>query len=149
VLAGPLWMLIQAEGNIKRYQFCVFFVMMFSVPMSYLLLYLKFDIYHVWYMLLFLNLILLLLRIYFVSEIVGSNFFQNYLKKVMLPAFIFLFMSSLIFLMLSSFNLKQSLLNLIVLNIFGVFFIVVLAFFLLLDSQQRESIYQLKVKLRR
>ncbi|MDP7822761.1 hypothetical protein QWI41_18905, partial [Acinetobacter baumannii] len=83
------------------------------------------------------------------SEIVGSNFFQNYLKKVMLPAFIFLFMSSLIFLMLSSFNLKQSLLNLIVLNIFGVFFIVVLAFFLLLDSQQRESIYQLKVKLRR
>lgn len=149
VLAGPLWMLIQAEGNIKRYQFCVFFVMMFSVPMSYLLLYLKFDIYHVWYMLLFLNLILLFLRIYFVSEIVGSNFFQNYLKKVMLPAFIFLFMSSLIFLMLSSFNLKQSLLNLIVLNIFGVFFIVVLAFFLLLDSQQRESIYQLKVKLRR
>ena len=50
--------------------------------------------------------------------------------------------------MLSSFNLKQSLLNLIVLNIFGVFYSG-LGIFLLLDSQQRESIYQLKVKLRR
>lgn len=146
VLAGPLWMLIQAEGNIKRYQFCVFFVMMFSVPMSYLLLYLKFDIYHVWHMLLFLNLILLFLRVYFVSEIVGNNFFQNYLKKVMLPVVIFLSVSSLSFLMLSSLNVNQNLLNLIVLNIIGIFFIVVLAFFLLLDFQQRESIYQLMVK---
>lgn len=149
VLAGPLWMLIQAEGNIKRYQFCVFFVMIFSVPISYLLLYFKFNIYHVWCMLLFLNIILLFLRIYFVSEIVGNNFFQNYLKKVILPAVVFLSMSSLVFLILSSLNVSQSLLSLIVLNIFGVFFIVILAFFLLLDSQQRESIYQLKVKLRR
>ena len=124
----------------------VFFVMMFSVPMSYLLLYLKFDIYHVWHMLLFLNLILLFLRVYFVSEIVGNNFFQNYLKKVMLPVVIFLSVSSLSFLMLSSLNVNQNLLNLIVLNIIGIFFIVVLAFFLLLDFQQRESIYQLMVR---
>lgn len=149
VLAGPLWMLIQAEGNIKRYQFCVFFVMMFSIPISYLLLYFEFNIYHVWFALLFLNTILLFLRMYFVSEIVGKNFFQNYLKKVMLPAVIFLSMSSLVFLILSSLNVSQNLLNLIVLNIFGVFFIMVLAFFLLLDSQQRESVYQLLVKLRR
>ncbi|UNW07087.1 hypothetical protein MOV98_01525 [Acinetobacter variabilis] len=149
VLAGPLWMLIQAEGNIKRYQLCVFFVMVFSVPLSYLLLYLNFDIYQVWYMLLFLNIILLFLRIYFVSEIVGNNFFQNYLKKVILPALIFLSMSSLVFLILSSFNVSQNLLNLIVLNIFGIFFIMVLAFFLLLDSQQRDSIYQLMKKFRR
>lgn len=149
VLAGPLWMLIQAEGNIKRYQFCIFFVMMFSVPISYALLYFKFNIYHVWCMLLFLNIILLFLRIYFVNEIVGNNFFQNYLKKVILPAVIFLSMSSLIFLILSLLNLSKSLLSLIVINVFGIFFIVVLAFFLLLDSQQRESIYQLIVKLRR
>ncbi|EKE22321.1 MAG: hypothetical protein ACD_6C00865G0007 [uncultured bacterium] len=149
VLAGPLWMLIQAEGNIKRYQFCVFFVMIFSVPISYLLLYFKFNIYDVWCALLFLNIILLFLRIYFVSEIVGNNFFQNYLKKVILPAVIFLSMSSLVFLILSALNISQNLLNLIVLNIFGVFFIIVLAFFLLLDSQQRESVYQIIVKLRR
>lgn len=149
VLAGPLWMLIQAEGNIKRYQFCVFFVMMFSVPISYVLLYFKFNIYYVWCMLLFLNIVLLFLRIYFVDEIVGNNFFQNYLKKVLLPAVIFLSVSALAFLILSSLNVSQSLLSLIVLNIFGVFFIVVLAFFLLLDSQQKESIYQLIVKLRR
>ena len=149
VMAGPLWMLIQAEGNIRRYQFCVFFVMMFSVPISYVLLYFKFDIYDVWYMLLLLNLILLFLRIYFVSEIVGNNFFKNYSKKVMLPVVIFLSMGSLSFLMLSSFNVSENLLNLIVLNIFGIFFIVVWAFFLLFDSQQRESICQLIVKLLR
>lgn len=148
VLAGPLWMLIQAEGNIKRYQLCVFFVMMFSVPISYLLLYLKFDIYHVWYMLLFLNLILLFLRIYFVSVIVDNNFFQNYLKKVILPAVIFLSVSSLVFFTLSEFDVSQSLLNLIIVNIFGIFFIVIFAFFLLLDSQQRESVYNLIVRLR-
>lgn len=149
VLAGPLWMLIQAEGNIKRYQFCVFFVMIFSVPISYILLYFKFNIYDVWCALLFLNIILLFLRIYFVSEIVGNNFFQNYLKKVILPAVIFLSVSSLVFLILSTLNISKNLLNLIILNIFGVFFIIVLAFFLLLDSQQRESVYQIIVKLRR
>lgn len=149
VMAGPLWILIQAEGNIRRYQFCVFFVMVFSVPISYVLLYFKFDIYDVWYMLLLLNLFLLFLRIYFVSEIVGNNFFQNYLIKVMLPAVIFLSMGLLSFLMLSSFNVSGNLLNLIVLNIFGIFFIVIWAFFLLFDSQQRENIYQLIVKMLR
>ena len=114
----------------------------------YLLLYLKFDIYHVWYMLLFLNLILLFLRIYFVSVIVDNNFFQNYLKKVILPAVIFLSVSSLVFFTLSEFDVSQSLLNLIIVNIFGIFFIVIFAFFLLLDSQQRESIYNLIVRLR-
>ncbi|WP_457969754.1 hypothetical protein [Acinetobacter calcoaceticus] len=149
VLAGPLWMLIQAEGNIKRYQLCVFFIMIFSVPVSYILLYLKFDIYHVWYMLLFLNTILLFLRVYFVNEIVKNNFFINYLKLVLLPSIVFLGISSLFFRILSSLNVNKSFLNLIVLNIFGVFCIVVLAFFLLLDKYQRESIYHLIGKIRR
>ena len=89
------------------------------------------------------------MRVYFVSEILGNNFFQNYLKKVILPAVIFLSISSLVFLILSSLNVSKNLLNLIVLNIFGIFFIVVWAFFLLFDSQQRESICQLIVKLLR
>lgn len=149
VLAGPLWMLIQAEGNIKRYQLCVFFVMIFSVPLSYLLLYLGFNIYHVWYMLLLLNCILLFLRIYFVNQIVGNDFFANYLKSVLLPTFEFLTISSLCFLILSSFNVNQSFLTLMFLNLVGIFFILVVAYFLLLDKYQRESVYQLMKKFRR
>ncbi|WP_312602895.1 hypothetical protein [Acinetobacter schindleri] len=148
VLAGPLWMLIQAEGSVKRYQFCVFSVMIFSVPISYTLLYFKFNIYHVWYMLLFLNFILLSLRIVFVHEIVGNNFFQNYSKKVLLPVIIFLSVGSLFFLILSSLKISENLLSLIVVNVFGIFFIVILAFFILLNCQQRQSIYQLIKKLK-
>lgn len=149
VLAGPLWMLIQAEGNIKRYQLCVFFVMIFSVPLSYFLLYLDFNIYHVWYMLLSLNLILLFLRIYFVSQIVGKGFFSDYLQLVLIPTSIFLIISSLCFLILSTFKINQSLLTLMLLNLIGIFFILILAYFLLLDKYQRESVYQLMKKFRR
>lgn len=149
VLAGPLWMLIQAEGNIKRYQLCVFFLMIFSVPFSYFLLYLNFSIYQVWYMLLSLNCILLFLRIYFVNQIVGGSFFVNYLKSVLLPTFVFLIISSLCFLILSLFSTNRSFLILMFLNLFGIFFIVGFAYFLLLDKYQRKSIYQLTMKFRR
>lgn len=149
VLAGPLWMLIQAEGNIKRYQLCVFFVMIFSVPFSYFLLYLDFNIYHVWYMLLSLNCILLFLRVYFVNKIVGNQFFIKYLKNVLFPTLIFLIASSFCFLILSSLKYSQDLTNLILLNLFGIFFVVLLAYFLLLDYGQRKTIYQLIKNFRR
>ena len=149
VLAGPLWMLIQAEGNIKRYQLCIFSVMIFSVPLSYILLYLDFDIYHVWYMLLLLNFILLFLRVYFVNKIVGNNFYKNYLKVVLFPVIIFLSLSALFFAILASLNISQDLLSLIALNLFGIFFIVVLAYFLLLDKYQRQSVCQLMKKFQR
>lgn len=143
VLAGPLWMLIQAEGNIRRYQLCVFFVMLFSIPIAYILLYLDFNIYHIWYMLVCLNCMLLFLRIYFVNEIIGNKFFVNYLKIVLFPTFVFLGMGSLLFAGITSLNIKQNLLSLMIFNVFGIFFVVVLAYFLLLDKYQRKSVYQL------
>jgi O-antigen/teichoic acid export membrane protein len=147
VLAGPLWMLIQAEGNIRRYQLCVFFVMIFSIPIAYTLLYLNFNIYNVWFMLLCMNCILLFLRIYFVNKIIGSNFFVNYFKTVLIPTFIFLGMGALLFFGITTLNMNQNLLILIILNAFGVFFLVVLAYFLLLDKHQKENVYQLMKKI--
>lgn len=148
VLAGPLWMLIQAEGNIRRYQLCVFFVMFFSLPITYILLYFNFNIYHIWYMLLCLNCILLFLRIYFVNEIIGNNFSVNYLKTVLFPTFIFLGVGALLFFGITTLDINQNLLTLIILNTFSIFFVIVLAYFLLLDKHQRASVYQLIKKIR-
>lgn len=143
VLAGPLWMLIQAEGNIKVYQVSVLLVMIFSVPSSYFLLYLGFDIYDVWYMLLFLNVLLLFVRVCFVHLIIELNFFVRYLKTVVLPAITFLTVSSFVVFLISFLIENRSILDLIFLNLLNIVFIIFFAHFLLLDKYQRQGIYKL------
>lgn len=73
VLSGPLWMLIQASGNIKRYQICVFVTMSMNVPLSYFMLKLGYELYDVWYGILVINLMLFIVRLYFVSFLIKKE----------------------------------------------------------------------------
>jgi len=70
------------------------------------------------------------------------------LKTVLFPTFIFLGVGALLFFGITTLDINQNLLTLIILNTFSIFFVIVLAYFLLLDKHQRASVYQLIKKIR-
>lgn len=135
VLAGPLWMLIQAEGNIKFYQLSVLFIMLLTTPLSYILFLHGFSIYHVWYMLLLANTILFSIRVIFVSKILNKNFIKKYINKLIIRVVLFLIIGSCIsyYLSLVSYNF----LSFILLNLLSSLALTILAIYLLANTNER------------
>ena len=144
VLAGPLWVIIQAEGNIRNYQISVLLVMAFSLPFTYLLLDNGFDIYHVWYMLFSLNMILFFVRIYFVNRLISNGFILAYIKQIIIPVVCFLGVCFFVTNWLRLFN-HDSFLSLIILNFAGVLFYFLIAYIFLLNRYQRKDVGKLFV----
>lgn len=142
VLAGPLWMVIQAQGDIKRYQISVFVIMILSIPFAYLLLYLKFNIYVVWNMLLLLNIILLILRVFFVDSILGNRFLTQYFKKVLIPVLFFISISMGILFIISLLNFNFLILGFLIKILLSVIILFMLSYMILLDKTQKQSIMQ-------
>lgn len=141
VLSGPLWMLIQAEGNIKRYQLSVFWVMVLTLPSAFLILYLGYSIYYVWFMLMVFNLGLFIIRLFFVNNIIENNFINDYIYQVILPTLFFLIVSFIMAFGLKIIFYSQiDIQKLIFLNIIALLLTLGSAFTLLLNTNQRKSI---------
>lgn len=142
VLSGPLWMLIQAEGNIKRYQLSVFLVMVLTLPSAYSILFFGYSIYYVWWMLLLFNGLLFLLRIFFVSSILEKNFISEYIYQVVFQISKFL-VFSFGFCMVTKYVLYSSvdIYSLFYVNIIGAVLTLCAAYYFLLSNMQRKVFY--------
>jgi len=106
-VSGPLWMSIQATGNIKKYQVIVSCFIFANLPLSFLLLWLGFS--PVWVLIIKtgLNILTLIWRIFFLSKRIELSII-DFLRDVIIPVIIIAGISGLITIFLSSYFLNWS-----------------------------------------
>lgn len=82
-IQGPLWISVQATGKIRTYQIFISLMILMNLPISYLALSLGCDIYSVFYIKIFINLLIFIYRLFYIKKI--FNFpVKEYLIKVVL-----------------------------------------------------------------
>lgn len=94
-ISGPLWMSIQATGNIKKYQIIVSSLIFANLPLAFLFLFLGFGPVSVLIIHVIVSVIIMVWRIFFLRERINlpvSSFFVS----VLLPICIITFISSMI-----------------------------------------------------
>lgn len=86
-ISGPLWMAVQATGNIKKYQIIVSSIILMNLVFSYLFLKMGFAPHVVYIVSIFINIILLIYRIIFLHYLVQlpiKNFCTEVLFKLVI-----------------------------------------------------------------
>lgn len=92
-MSGPLWMSVQATGNIRNYQLIVSIFIFLNLPLSYLALKYNFPPYFVYIIRTVLSFFTLIWRIFYLRDITNVNPFE-YIKSVILTCFFVLLLSS-------------------------------------------------------
>lgn len=85
-LTGPLWMSVQATGNIKLYQILVSTANFLNLPLIYVSLKLNFPVWTVWGIRIIIDLIIYLVRCIFLNIKVDMSLCE-YFKEVLQPVF--------------------------------------------------------------
>jgi O-antigen/teichoic acid export membrane protein len=129
---------IQAAGNIRNYQIVICCLILLNIPLSFVLLKLGFPIYYITIGYIVIEIVSLIVRIFFAKNLVGME--PNvFLKKVFAPTFFVIFVSSLGCL-IPHFLLENLWLRLV--NTFGlyVFIYLVMMWYFAFDKVQRENV---------
>lgn len=84
--SGPLLIAVQATGKVKMYQIIVGGFILLNLPLSYLALkfFPQFGIHSIVYIPIIINIIILVIRLYFLHHLLQINVF-SFVKKVLLP----------------------------------------------------------------
>lgn len=83
-VGAPLWMSIQASGNIKKYQLTISSINILNVPLSFILLYLGFQVEFMFIANIVLATIMFLYRIFFILPTINYRI-MHYFKGVLNP----------------------------------------------------------------
>lgn len=83
-LTGPLWMSVQATGNIKLYQILVSIVNFLNIPLIYLSLKLNFPVWMVWMIRIIVDMMIYLVRCVYLNKKLKMNILLYY-KEVLQP----------------------------------------------------------------
>jgi hypothetical protein len=83
-IAGPLWMSIQATGNIKKYQLIVSCFIFANLPLSFLFLFLEFSPVWVLIIKVMLNALTLAWRVWFLRSRIQLPVW-SFLREVIMP----------------------------------------------------------------
>ena len=100
VIAGPLWMSIQATGNIKKYQIIISCLIFANLPISLLFLWIGFS--PVWVLItrIGLDVLMLIWRIFFLSGRINLpilGFFREVIFPVVIVAIVSYFMTVFVY----------------------------------------------------
>ena len=87
-IEAPLWMLIGATGKMKVYSLWVGIITLFNIPISWFLLYLGFSVYWVFIVRVLINVLLSVIRPFYLKVLVPSFSLKNYLKEALVRPFI-------------------------------------------------------------
>jgi O-antigen/teichoic acid export membrane protein len=90
-ISGPLWVAVYASGKIKKYQIVIGSLLLFNIPISYILLKLNFLPYYVFAAMFVLGIFALLARILFLRSIIqlpSKLFFKNVIVKIIIMSVI-------------------------------------------------------------
>ena len=138
--SGPLMTGIQATGKIRKYQVVVGFLVFLNLPLSYFFLKLNQSPYFVWFVSIFIAIISLFFRIFFLSQVMKFN------KKEFLTTIIFrLVLLSLIpflfsYYFVNSFHLENEMSDLFLKITSIVFITLIVSYLFVIDKDEKKFI---------
>lgn len=143
-IGGPIWTIIQASGNLSKYQIIISSLILFNLPLDYLLLYWGMPPYILLIVTLIINSLVILIGIKFVSRCSPITQSDSILKIIIpcaITAGVALLVGYIINLNFDEFN--GNLLNLFFKILFEVFSIILIIFLLGLKRSERSQVKRL------
>lgn len=137
VMSSTLNTLIQATGDVKKYQLSYGLVMLANIPVSYMALYIGAPAWIVYVLYLLLNLLLIFVHIYFVKIHIpfsGGLYFKDVVWKI-----VYIFLLSAIVPFLLILILDQSKIRLLLVSLMSIVSVIVSVYFLGLNNSERSS----------
>ena len=136
---GPLWMSIQATGNIKKYQLIVSCLIFANLPLSLLILWMGFSPAWVLIIKLVLKVLTLVWFIFFLSKLINLPIIK-FLREVIIPISIIIVISSILTLLF--YSLLNGWYRVIFSCIFSIISTGCLVYFIGINSQERALLQQ-------
>jgi O-antigen/teichoic acid export membrane protein len=136
-ICGPLWMSIQATGNIKRYQIIVSCFIFANLPLSFIFLYLGYS--PIWVMIIkvVLNVVILIWRLFFLRNRIHLPVLAFFYEVILPIILISAISSSITFYLFSMFN---GLLKFFVSCAVSVVIIFFLVYFIGFNKHEKEKL---------
>lgn len=105
-LTGPLWMYVQATGDIKQYQLLIGGLIFLNLPLSYIVLKMGFPAYSVWIIRIIINLLVFMARCIYLKY---RYFFpiKNYVNSVLFPTILVSILSIPLPIYIGSMNISR------------------------------------------
>ena len=133
-------LITQATGRIKKYFITISSVMILILPLSYIALKNGASPYAVLYITIIINLILLGIRLYYVSY--NAHFpIAFYVKQVIIPAFAIIILGTIASHYLCM-NIPTDIYRIIVAFITSPIIVILLSFLILLNKSERQNIFK-------
>ena len=147
-LSGTLMTGAQATGKIKWYQIVVGTLVFLNLPISYLVLKLGYKPYSVYGVSIFISLITLQFRLYFLNNVMSFNIIK-YFKEVILRVIILSIITLGLFVLLNNTQLmNQEIGDFILKSLIMIIFIVGSVLIIGLNKQERKLIFNFINKIR-
>lgn len=137
--SGGLMTTVQATGNVKKYQIIVGGILLFNIPLSYIVLSLGVEPYAVIFITIFLSIWALIARIFLVKDIINMSIVEFFIVVMFRSILVVLY--SLIIFFIPMIDLSNVFLDLIVTTIFTSGFLVLGMFSLGLNHNEKYFIY--------
>ncbi|NDV47272.1 lipopolysaccharide biosynthesis protein [Paludibacter sp. 221] len=115
-IAAPLWMSVQAIGQIRNYQLIISTIIFLNLPLSYIVLKLGYPVESVLYIRIFVNIVAFLFRIIYLQKKIQLNASQ-YIKDVVLRTIVVSLLSVIIPLVLKNYIDNNSIIGFILMTV--------------------------------
>ena len=139
--------LVKATGNIKTYQLVVSLVLFLNLLGSFIALKLKFPVYSIYLVYIFVSIVLLVVRLAFVNAILKKGLLGAYSKEVLLPISKVSLISLVVWFSIKSF-IREDLVSLFLSSTLSVVFCVIVIYKLGLSGVEREQVKVLLLSLK-
>lgn len=142
--SNPLWMSVQATGNIKKYQILMSSLLILNLPISYVCLKLGAFAYSIWIVRILVEIVVYVVRLYYLKKHIGID--ANRFLFVTSTRMLALFLLNLII----SYRLfdfyNDTILSLLSLMLISVFITVATSFLLGFSRKEQKKIIQFIIK---
>lgn len=139
-LAAPLWMMVYAQSNIKKYQLIISSVYSLNFFGSWLALFLGMPPYSVITIRIIIFTLLLIIRLYYVSVLFPQFHKWQWLRKVVINGFLIIIVSIIPTYFVYNLINNQLLINLITTTIVSLLFTVPCIYYIGLDRNEKNMI---------
>lgn len=134
-VSGTLITSAQASGKIKKYQTVIGFLLLLTLPMSYLFLYLGFSPQITIYISILISILCLCARLLIIKPLIGLPI-KIFVKEVILKIISVVTISSVILVLLSS-TMDEGLARLIIIIITSIFITLISIYILAMNNQEK------------
>lgn len=120
VISTPLWMAVQAQGDIKKYQIVISVILLLSLPLSYFVLWIGCPPYWVWLTRSLLSIVSLAYRLIYLRQKVSLSI-RKFVSEVLKPIIVVTLLALPIPLYLKYFTANSTTNNIIIILTCGFF----------------------------